>query len=150
MNLSLRERRLCALDVAPLRLRRRTVGNVDARPIVEVQAPATTPTAVAAPARIARLALHADPAERRDPAIDKMYVALSEAIGKAGLQPVRPCDVADDPTAAVMVFGNAAIPAGVPAVRVLRVDPLTVLHADRERKRQLWERMRALGRAGRS
>jgi hypothetical protein len=30
-------------------------------------------------------------------------------------------------------------------LRVLRADPLAVLHADRERKRQLWERMQALG-----
>jgi hypothetical protein len=47
-----------------------------------------------------------------------------------------------------MVFGAAPLPAGVPPVRVLRADPLGVLHADRERKRLLWEQMLALGRRG--
>jgi hypothetical protein len=44
-----------------------------------------------------------------------------------------------------MVFGAAPLPEGVPVFRVLRVDPLFVLHADRERKRLLWEQMQALG-----
>ena len=69
-------------------------------------------------------------------------------LGKAGLQRVRVCDVAEDPTAAVMVFGAAPLPEGVPMLRVLRADPLRVLHADRERKRLLWERMQTLGRGG--
>ena len=86
--------------------------------------------------------------ELRDPAINKMYQALTEAVPRAGLQSVRVCDVADDPTAAVMVFGAAPSPEGVPMLRVLRVDPLSVLHADRERKRLLWEHMQALGRGG--
>jgi hypothetical protein len=77
-----------------------------------------------------------------------MYAALTEAVGKAGLQRVRVCDVADDPTAAVMVFGAAPLPEGVPMLRVMRADPLAVLRADRERKRLLWERMQALGRGG--
>jgi hypothetical protein len=89
--------------------------------------------------------LQPDPDELRDPAINRMYMALTEAVAKAGLQPVRVCDVADDPGAAVMVFGAAALPEGVPAVRILRADPLAVLHSDRERKRLLWERMLALG-----
>ena len=75
-----------------------------------------------------------------------MYAALTEAVGKAGLQRVRVCDVVEDPTAAVMVFGAAPLPEGVPLLRVLRADPLVVLHTDRERKRLLWERMLALGR----
>jgi hypothetical protein len=58
--------------------------------------------------------------------------------------------VAEDPAAAVMVFGAAPLPEGVPAVRILRADPLAVLHADRERKRLLWEQMLALGRRGES
>jgi hypothetical protein len=47
-----------------------------------------------------------------------------------------------------MVFGAAPLPEGGPMLRVLRADPLSVLHADRERKRLLWDRMQALGRGG--
>ena len=172
MNDAARERRLRALDVAPLRLRRRDCVDAGAKshppqsPFVPKGEEPTTPfgrkggaqanacaardaqqrgDAVAAPT-FRRLALQPDPAELRDPAIHKMYTALTEAVSKAGLQSVRPCDVANDPTAAVMVFGAAPLPEGVPMLRVLRVDPLRVLHADRERKRLLWERMQALGR----
>ena len=149
---ALRERRLRALGVEPLRLR---------QPVVVEHVASALPAAVAEPtphvvppacaalpekASIRRLALQPDPAELRDPAIHKMYMALTEAVPKAGLQSVRPCDVAEDPAAAVMVFGAAPLPEGVPMLRVLRADPLAVLHADRERKRQLWERMQALGR----
>ncbi len=98
--------------------------------------------------RVRRLALQTDSVERSDPAINKMYMALTEAVSKAGLQPVRVCDVADDANAAVMVFGAALVPEGIPAVRILRVDPLAVLHADRERKRRLWEQLLALGNGG--
>jgi DNA polymerase III psi subunit len=94
------------------------------------------------------LALKVDPAERRDPVIDRMYVALTAAVAKAGLQPVRVGDVAADPSAAVMVFGTATVPPEVPAGRVLRADSLAALQADRERKRRLWERLLALGRGG--
>jgi hypothetical protein len=148
----LRERRLSALGVQPLRLHRRASVAVAAP---EALAVADEPVVHAAPpalatvrenASIRRLALQPDPAELDDPAINKMYQALTEAVSKAGLQSVRPCDVANDPTAAVMVFGTASLPEGVPMLRVLRVDPLSVLHADRERKRLLWERMQALGR----
>lgn len=153
MNASaaLRDHRLRGLGVLPLRLRVRGAGGDAGAVAVERDVVVTVPAAVAeaVPAtRIARLALQADPAERRDPAIDKMYTALSEAVSKAGLQPVRVCDVAGDPSAAVLVFGAAPLPEGVPALRVLRTDPLTVLHADRERKRLLWERLQSLGRGG--
>lgn len=133
-----REQHLRALGIAPLRLLRQ---------------PATTPSAEPAPAavtpqaaRIARLALQPDPAELADPAIRTMYTALTAAVSQAGLQIVRVCDVADDATAAVMVFGAAPLPDGVPAVRVLRADPLRVIYTDHERKRLLWEQMQALGR----
>ncbi|MES2402716.1 MAG: hypothetical protein V4567_00085, partial [Pseudomonadota bacterium] len=137
----------------PLRLHRplSTTRSVVPMPHAAVAEPAP-PTAPAAPAAVSetisirRLALQPDPAELDDPVIRNMYTALTEAVGKAGLQRVRPCDVADDPTAAVMVFGAAPLPDGVPMLRVLRVDPLSVLHADRERKRLLWEQMQALGR----
>ncbi|HXE67649.1 MAG TPA: hypothetical protein VN630_11435 [Rhodanobacteraceae bacterium] len=148
---ALRERRLRALGVESLRLRRPRVSEegVASKPIGTVAEPMPRVVpAASAPEKtsIRRLALQPDTAELRDPAIHKMYTALTEAVGKAGLQPVRPCDVADDPCAAVMVFGAAPLPEGVPMLRVLRVDPLTVLHADRERKRLLWEQMQALGR----
>jgi hypothetical protein len=139
---ALRERRLRALGVEPLRLRVVVPEVVPQRVAEPDAAPAVLPEKTS----IRRLALQPDPAELRDPAIHKMYMALTEAVPKAGLQSVRPCDVADDPGAAVMVFGAAPLPEGVPMLRVLRVDPLAVLHADRERKRLLWEQMQALGR----
>jgi len=150
---ALRDRRLRALGVQPLRLRRVRTAAVAAP--VEVRVLDEVVTSVAPPApvlattgAIRRLALQPDPAELDDPAINKMYQALTEAVSKAGLQSVRVCDVAEDPTAAVMVFGAAALPEGVPVLRVLRADPLRVLHTDRERKRLLWERMQTLGRGG--
>ena len=151
--LALRDRRLRALGVQPLRLRQvRTAAvaaPVEVRVLDEVVASVAPPAPVlATTGAIRRLALQPDPAELDDPAINKMYQALTEAVSKAGLQSVRVCDVAEDPTAAVMVFGAAALPEGVPMLRVLRVDPLRVLHADRERKRRLWERMQTLGRGG--
>jgi hypothetical protein len=150
---ALRDRRLRALGVQPLRLRQvRTAAvaaPVEVRVLDEVVASVAPPApVVATTGAIRRLALQPDPAELDDPAINKMYQALTEAVSKAGLQSVRVCDVAEDPTAAVMVFGAAALPEGVPVLRVLRADPLRVLHADRERKRRLWERMQTLGRGG--
>lgn len=154
MNAALRSQRLRALGIEPLRLREAaaTVADVVEIP-VDVAAVATPapPMAVAESNRqgVRRLALQPDPAELENPAIATMYAALTEAVGKAGLQRVRVCDVAGDPEALVMVFGNAPLPDGVPAMRVVRVDPLSVLLADRERKRMLWERMQALARDGR-
>jgi len=138
-------RRLRAVGVEPWRLRSR-----GAKATPAASAIAEPPLAKEAPSSstIRRLALQPDPAELSNPAINKMYMALTEAVPKAGLQPVRVCDVAEDPGAAVMVFGAAPLPEGVPAARVLRADPLAVLLADRERKRALWERMQALGRNG--
>jgi hypothetical protein len=147
---ALRERRLRALGVQPLRLRRTATADVPVRAEVpisdELVARVAPPAPVVATTGIRRLALQPDPVELDDPVIRSMYAALTEAVGKAGLQRVRVCDVAGDPTAAVMVFGAAPLPEGVPMLRVLRVDPLRVLHADRERKRLLWERMQSLGR----
>ncbi len=150
---AVRDRCLRALGVARLRLR--SASRADGEPAVRRAEPAAAVTAAtdaveaaSPPASIKRLALQADPAERSDPAIDRMYVALTEAVTKAGLQPVRVCDAAGDPSAAVMVFGAAPVPDGVPADRVLRADPLATLHRDRERKRRLWERMCALGHGG--
>lgn len=149
---ALRERRLRALGVQPLRLRGlpadATASVPSAADASAAYAVPPAPMAVAEKASIRRLALQPDPSELRDPAINKMYQALTEAVPKAGLQSVRVCDVAEDPTAAVMVFGAAPLPEGVPLLRVLRVDPLGVLHADRDRKRLLWEHMQALARGG--
>lgn len=145
-----RTRRLRALGVQPLRLHRHRASAVEeATPTATPTADAPATTSAAAPAtRIVRLALQPDQDELRDPVIRNMYAALTEAVGKAGLQRVRVCDVAGDQGAAVMVFGAAPLPEGVPAIRVLRVDPLAVLYRDRERKRLLWEQMQALGRGG--
>lgn len=141
-----RERHLRALGVEPLRLRARGKGTTGAAPPAQAVAPVATQITVPQAAAIRRLALLPDPAELDDPIIRNMYAALTEAVGKAGLQRVRVCDVASDPSAAVMVFGAAASPEDVPAVRVLRAEALAVLHADRECKRLLWEKMQALGR----
>lgn len=143
-----RERHLRALGVEPLRLRMRETAAAPAPSSMQAVTPIATQAAAPPGAAIRRLALQPDPAELRDPAINKMYMALTEAVSKAGLQAVRVCDVAGDPSAAVMVFGAAPPPEGVPAVRVLRAEALAVLHADRECKRLLWERMQALGRDG--
>lgn len=157
---ALRERRLRALGVQSLRLRRLPSASVAApTPLAARGEPAgllTPDEAVASVAQpapvvatktaIRRLALQPDPAELDDPAIRNLYAALTEAVGKAGLQRVRVCDVANDSSAAVMVFGAAPLPEGVPILRVLHVDPLSVLHVDRERKRLLWEQMQALSR----
>lgn len=147
-----RARYLRALGVEPLHLRRcipapAVAGSksATAQPVA-VDAPPAAPGPLPSTTRIRRLALQPDTTELADPVLGAMYTALSAAVSKAGLQSVRPCDVADDPSAAVLVFGAAPLPAGVPAVRILRTDPLRVLHADRERKRLLWERMQALGR----
>ena len=151
----MRARHLRALGIEPLRLRRAVAEIADvvaAAPIPATcvdavpPAPAVAPPPFRSTPAVRKLALHPDNAELADPAIRTMYTALTEAVGKAGLQRVRVCDVADDAEALVMVFGAAPLPEGVPAVRVLRVDPLKVLLADRERKRLLWEQMLALGR----
>lgn len=146
----LRERRLHALGVEPLRLRRQktTPATLAPRP-VQAGGTGATPASMPAAVPIRRLALLPDSAELGDAALRTLYAALTEAVGKAGLERVRPCDVANDADAAVMVFGAAEPPGGVPAVRVLCADPLSVLHADRERKRHLWAWMQALGRGGR-
>lgn len=142
----LRARRLHALGISGWHWRGT---RAPARPVTVAAPAAGVASARAATVEpIRRLALVAETAERSDPAIAKMYADLSEAVTKAGLQPVRVCDVAADPAAAVLVFGAAAVPTGVPPVRVLRADPLAVLHADRERKRALWRRLQALGRTG--
>lgn len=144
MNASaLRGHRLRALGVEPLRLRNRAPSSSPHAPAaVDAMAP-DTPVL-----RIRRLALHPDPAELTDPALSAMYSALTAAVSKAGLQAVRVCDVAADPSAAVIVFGAAPVPGDVPMARVLSVEALAVLHADRACKRRLWERMQALGRGG--
>lgn len=142
----LRARRLRALGVKALYLRGRAPRHAPG--IDTAVVPPAPATASGTPPVVRRLALCPDPAELHDPAIQKMYSALTEAVATAGLQSVRVCDVAADASAAVMVFGTAVPPVDVPASRVLRVDALSALHADRECRRRLWQRMRALGRGG--
>lgn len=141
----LERRRLAALGVERLRLRARGSVAAEIDPLPPGPPRVAEASIVPAASAIRHLALCPDPAELRDPAVSAMYTALTEAVGKVGLQCVRACDVAADPAAAVMVFGTAQVPAGVPALRVLRADPLAVLHGDRGRKRALWERLQALG-----
>lgn len=143
-----RARRLRALGIEPLRLRARSVAARGDAPAEAVTAATPTPAPrAAAPAiPIRRLALQPDAIALDDPAIRAMYSALTEAVGKAGLQRVRPADVAGDPAAAVIVFGAASAPAGVVESQVVRAASLTALQADRALKQRLWARMQALGR----
>lgn len=138
---------LRALEVEPLRLRAVHAATPDAVPLAAAGQPPVLAHDVAAHTGIRRLALQPDPAELAVPVLHQMYTALTDAISRVGLQLVRVCDVADDASAAVMVFGAAPVPDDIPLVRVLRVDPLAVLRDDRARKRLLWEQLQALGRA---
>jgi hypothetical protein len=145
------DRRLAALGIERLRLR---VRGAAPRPApspatLAVAAPAAAIVAAEVTSGIRRLALSVDTGELADPVLREMYAALTKAVGQVGLQCVRVCDVAADPAAVVMVFGTAPVPVDVPALRVLRVDPLAVLHADRARKRVFWDRLQRLGREGR-
>ncbi len=148
--MSPRERRLRALGVTPLRVRGADRGRTRGAAVSPAPAAPAAATASSAdlPRGIRRLALQPAPEELHDPVIHAMYSALTDAVGKAGLQAVRVADAVSDASAAVLVFGNAPLPAGVPRERVLRADALALLHADRSRKRALWDMLLALGRGG--
>jgi hypothetical protein len=140
-----RIRRLLAMGVVPLRRRRGRMreGELSVR-VSQAAGRAGVPASILPGIR--RLALLPDPHELGDPLIGAMYSALSDAVAKAGLQSVRVVDVTADPAAAVLVFGGMVVPDGIPPERVLRTAALAELHADRARKRTLWETLLALGR----
>jgi hypothetical protein len=120
---------LRALGVTPLRLR------------------ASEPdehSAAAAAGRDKRIALLRAQGEIEQAPLAMLYTKITEAISSLSLQCVRVADAEADPRVHVLAFGDAPLPPAIGAGRVLRVDALAVLHADRERKRALWDRLRKL------
>jgi hypothetical protein len=123
---------LRALGVTPLRLR--------PRPWTQAAAPPAEPQA----AIDKRLALAPRAGDMDAPALAALYTKIGEAITSLGLQCVRIADAEADPRVRVLAFGDPPLPPAIDAGRVLRVDALAVLHADRGRKRALWDRLQEL------
>ena len=119
---------LRALGVMPLRLR-----------TCELGSPA--PASVGCDKRIALLRAQE---EIEQAPLAMLYTKITEAISTLGLQCVRIADAEADPRVRVLAFGDPPLPPAIDAGRVLRVDALAVLHADRGRKRALWDRLQEL------
>ena len=132
---------LRALGVQPLRLRTRAAPPAMAAAVREQPA---TPPADAQPCKLVALAPLRE--EMEQPALAALYTKIGEAISSLGLQCVRIADAQADAGVRVLAFGDAALPGDIAQSRVLRTDPLAVLHADRERKRELWNTLRQLAR----
>lgn len=132
---------LKALGVMPLRLR---PGQEKAEsPAIAEPAPVAEP----APAVTDKcIALLRSQMEINQPALAALYTKITEAISALGLQCVRIADAENDPRVRVLAFGDVQTPASIEAERVLRVDALATLGADRTRKRALWELMQKLAR----
>ncbi|HET9836116.1 MAG TPA: hypothetical protein VFP88_07240 [Rhodanobacteraceae bacterium] len=132
---------LRALGVTPLRLR--------ARP-AKIQEPAIPQPARSAqmpkPVPDKRIALLRAQAEIERPALATLYTKITEAISALGLQCVRMADAENDPRVRVLAFGDVPLPPAIEPARVLSVDTLATLEADRARKRALWELMQTLAR----
>ncbi|MER3546854.1 MAG: hypothetical protein C4338_04290 [Rhodanobacteraceae bacterium] len=122
---------LRALGAMPLRLRGR----------VDIAEAAPGAAKVAFDKRIALLRAQE---EIEQPALTMLYTKITEAISTLGLQCVRMADAESDPRVRVLVFGDASPPPRIGEDRVLRVDALALLNADRARKRALWERLQRL------
>lgn len=136
-----RARVLRALGAMPMRLRARTG--------IEETTSVSKPAATVVPAPVTpdrRIALLRSQAEINQPALATLYTKITEAISALGLQCVRQADAENDPRVRVLAFGEVQLPAGIEAARVLRVDALATLEADRARKRGLWELMQRLAR----
>lgn len=123
---------LRALGVVPLRLR---TSDPDEK------AAAATATATESDKRIALLRAQE---EIEQAPLAMLYTKITEAISSLGLQCVRMADAEADPRVRVLAFGDPPLPPAIDPGRVLRVDALAVLHADRERKRALWDRLQQL------
>lgn len=140
---------LRALGVKPLRLRARN----DAATVVATlagdsrAAPAAQTDVVSPTIRYGnRIALARAGAELHRPELAELSAKLTEAISKLGLQCVRIADAERDPRVRVLAFGDIDVPATIDPARVLYVDSLATLHADRARKRALWEMLQGLAR----
>lgn len=138
---------LKALGVMPLRLRARAA--VPQEAVVQGPAPAE-PVAEAASAPQAlsdhRIALLRAQSEIEQPALASLYTRITEAISALGLQCVRQADAENDPRVRVLAFGDVRLPATIDPARVLRVDALAVLDAERARKRALWDLIQEMAR----
>ncbi len=121
---------LRALGVNPLRLRTRDV--------------APQPPIAAIAAFDKRVALLRAQEEIEQPALAMLYTKITEAISTLGLQCVRMADAENDARVRVLVFGEVPLPPAIGIERVVRVDTLTVLQADRARKRALWDSLQRL------
>jgi DNA polymerase III psi subunit len=120
---------LRALGVMPLRLRACETNENSAVATVECDK---------------RIALLRSQEEIEQAPLAMLYTKITEAISTLGLQCVRIADAEADPRVRVLAFGDAPLPPAIDAGRVLRVDALAVLHADRGRKRALWDRLQEL------
>ncbi|HJU07987.1 MAG TPA: hypothetical protein VJ727_05845 [Rhodanobacteraceae bacterium] len=124
---------LRALSVTPLRLRARSA-------IAETASMSqTVPVAFDK-----RVALLRSQEEIEQPVLAMLYTKITEAISTLGLQCVRMTDAENDPRVRVLVFGEVPLPPAIGAERAARVDALAVLHADRARKRALWDALQRL------
>lgn len=133
---------LRALGVTPLRLR-------IAEPVREsgpsIDATDAVPTTGMDAGRFDRRIALAPLREETDlPELSALYAKIGEAVASLGLQCVRLADAETDPRVRVLAFGEVALPPRIVAERVLRVDALAVLHADRARKRSLWDTLQRL------
>jgi len=124
---------LRALGVTPLRLRTRSA--------IAKTASVSHTAAIAFDKRIALLRAQA---EIEQPVLAMLYIRITEAISTLGLQCVRMTDAESDPRVRVLVFGEVPLPPAIGIERVVRVDTLTVLQADRTRKRALWDELQRL------
>lgn len=132
---------LKALGVTPLRLRTRPA-RAEAPAAPQPAPPPQEPRAIADK----RIALLRSQAEINQPALVALYTKITEAISALGLQCVRQADAESDPRVRVLAFGEVPLPSAIESARVLRVDALATLDADRTRKRALWELMQKLAR----
>ncbi|MEO7149252.1 MAG: hypothetical protein ABIY40_04880 [Rhodanobacteraceae bacterium] len=142
-----RSRTLRALGIAPLRLRARNGATAVVATIADDSqvAPAASVDAASPPARSGnRIVLVRASAELHRPELAELSAKLTEAISKLGMQCVRIVDAERDPHVRVLAFGAVDVPLTIDPARVLRVDTLATLHADRARKRALWEMLQNL------
>ena len=125
---------LRALGVTPLRLRARDLE----------MAAAPQPQIAASVMFDKSIALLRAQEEIEQPALAMLYTRITEAISTLGLQCVRMTDAESDPRVRVLVFGEVPLPPVIGPERVVRVDTLTVLQADRASKRALWDELQRL------
>lgn len=139
-----RAQTLRALGVTPLRLCTRTATAASVAVGETAAAQSNADEVRIAPIDNGRIAMAPSHEELNNPTLAALYTRIGEAISSLGLQCVRIADAEADAGVRVLVFGDRALPSSIDGSRVVRVDPLSVLHADRERKRALWTMLRTL------